>query len=81
LATFELIVVAAAFDRWRMRGRASGRSRTARGPTFPGERFPAVLVSHRASSQGRASKPYKARSVPVSVRRLEFKEPLSLGAH
>ena len=81
MATFELIVVAAAFDRWRRRRTGFWALSDGQGPTFPGERFPTVLVSNRASSQGRASKPYKARSVPVSVRRLEFKEPLSLCAH
>ena len=80
MATFDLIVLAAAFDCWRMGGLTSGRSRTRRvrrsqvrgfqRPWFP--IGPTVAVE--------ASKPYKARSVPGEDG-LEFKEPLSLCAH
>jgi hypothetical protein len=54
LATFDLIVLAAAFDRWRMGGLASRRSQ---GPPFRGEGFLAALVSYRAKVE--ASTPYK----------------------
>ena len=80
MATFDLIVLAAAFDRWRMRGLTSGRSRTGRvrrsqvsgfqRPWFP--IGPTVTVE--------ASKRYRARSVPGEDG-LEFKEPLASCAH
>jgi hypothetical protein len=80
LATFDLIVLAAAFDRWRIGGLTSRRSRTRRvrrsqvsgfeRPWFP--IGPTVTVE--------ASKPRKARGVPGEDG-LEFKEPLSPCAH
>ena len=76
MATFDLIVLAAAFDRWRIGGLTFTRSRTRRvrrsqvsgfeRPWFP--IGPTVTVA--------VSKPYKARSVPGGDE-LEFKEPLS----
>ena len=76
MATFDLIVLATAFDCWRMGGLTSRRSRTRRvgrsqvsgfqRPWFP--IGPTVTVE--------ASKPDKARSVPGGDG-LEFKEPLS----
>ena len=79
MATFDLIVLAAAFDRWRMGGPASGRSRTRRVGRSQVSAFqrpfpvgPTVKVE--------ASKPYEARSIPDEDG-LAFKEPLSPCAH
>ena len=70
MATFDLIVVAAAFDRWRMRGLTSGCSRTRRvrrsqvsdfqrpwfpiGPTVKVEPSGPALRGGKRSQSGRA---------------------------
>jgi hypothetical protein len=64
LATFELIVVAAAFDRWRMRGLASGRSRTGRVRRSQVSGFQRPWFPIRPAVKVESSNPYKARSVP-----------------
>jgi hypothetical protein len=74
LATFDLIVLAAAFDRWRMRGLTSGRSRArrVRRSQVSGFQRPWLPMGPTV----KVAKPYKARSVPGGDA-LEFKEPLS----
>jgi hypothetical protein len=80
LATFDLIVVAAAFDRWRARGLTSGRSgtRRVRRSQVSGFQRPGFPIG--PTVKVKASKPHTARSVPGEDG-LEFKEPRSPCAH
>jgi hypothetical protein len=88
LATFDLIVVAAAFDRWRMHGLmhelmhelTSGRSRTRRVRHSQVSGFQRPWFTIGPTVKVEASKPYKARSVPGEDG-LEFKKPPSPCAH
>jgi len=80
LATFDLIVLASAYERWRRGGRASGRSRTRRVRRSPVSGFQRPWFPIGPTVTIEASKPHKARSVPGEDG-LEFKEPLSPCAH
>jgi hypothetical protein len=80
LATFDLIVIAAAFDRWRMRGLTFGCPRTRRVRRFEVSGFQRHWVPIGSTVKVEASEPYKAQSVPGDDG-LEFKEPLSPCAH
>ena len=75
MATFDLIVLAAAFDHWRMRGLTSWRSRArrVRRSQVSGFQRPWFPIGPKVKVE--VSKPYKARSFPGGDG-LEFKEPL-----
>ena len=75
MATFDLIVLAAAFDRWRMRGLPSGRSRTGRVRRSQVSGFQRPWFPIGPKVKVEVSKLYKARSFPGGDG-LEFKEPL-----
>ena len=76
MATFDLIVLAAAFDHWRMRGLTSWRSRARRVRRSQVSGFQRPWFPIGPTVKVEASKPYEARSIPDEDG-LAFKEPLS----